>query len=276
MTFMNSMLKRASLYLAPVTLAAHLITPSAHALEKDQAKQALHDIYQATIHSYYSVNGFYNFSANQADKQHLNLLQDSTNRINDIMSSLQPVLDSGATADSFNSANDSWEKYQGILNQNIDEVNETGYTDLRLAGDMATSNIDLNASLDGLYNNVINSNEFKPKKITALSRDAAKTVALMMTKYSARTTSTVSQVYSGDDKEITIDSLANDFDQQITELAKLAEGNETAADLIESAHTKWNFIRNSYINYNENRVNFIVNLYSKKIINDIESAAGNL
>jgi len=276
MTFMNSMLKRASLYLAPVTLATTLITAPAHALEQDQAKQALNDIYQATIHSYFSVNGFYNFSANQADKQHLNLIKDSTNRISDIMSSLQPTLDSGATADSFNSSNDSWTKYEKVLNQNIDEVIDTGYPDLRLAGDMATSNIDLNASLDGLYNNVINSNEFKPKKSTQLSREAGKTIALMMTKYSARTTSTVSQVYSGGDNEITIDSLANDFDKQIEELAKLAEGNETAADLIESAKTKWDFIRSSYVNYNENRVNFIVNLYSKKIINDIESAAGNL
>ena len=95
-----------------------------------------------------------------------------------------------------------------------------------------------------------------------------------MTKYSARTTSTVSQMYAGGDvdKEVTIDSLAEEFGAQITELVTLAESNEVASKLLDSANTKWDFIKKSYVNYNENRVNFIVNLYSKKIINDIEEA----
>lgn len=276
MTFMTRMFSRASLTVASVTLASALATPSAMAIEADEAKQALESIYHATINSYYSVNGFYNFSANQGDQQHLSVINDSVAEISEIMASLEGTLDAGATSDSFKSTMDGWTNYQDVLNQNIEEVKDTGYPDLRLAGDMATTNIDFNSALDGLYKNVINSNEFKPNNPTNISRDAATTIALMMTKYSARTTSTVSQVYTGGDTEITIDSLAREFDEQIAQLAKLAEGNETASDLVDSAKTKWEFIRASYINYNENRVNFIVNLYSKKIINDIESAAANL
>jgi len=92
-----------------------------------------------------------------------------------------------------------------------------------------------------------------------------------MTKYSARTTSTVSQVYSGGDAEITIDALATQFDALMGKLTTLTKDNTKAVDLLDSAKTKWEFIKKSYINYNENRVNFIVNLYSKKIISDIES-----
>jgi len=57
---------------------------------------------------------------------------------------------------------------------------------------------------------------------------------------------------------------------------KLSKGNEQALDLLDSALTKWDFIKSSYINYNENRVNFIVNLYSKKIISDIDLALETL
>jgi hypothetical protein len=53
----------------------------------------------------------------------------------------------------------------------------------------------------------------------------------------------------------------------------MTKGKNDALKLLDSAKTKWEFIRSSYINYNENRVNFVINLYSKKIIKNIEDAA---
>ena len=94
-------------------------------------------------------------------------------------------------------------------------------------------------------------------------------LALMMTKYSARSTSTVSQAYSSGDTDITIDALAIQFEQKLENLTELTKNNEEAVQLMDSARTQWDFIKSSYINYNENRVNFIVNLYSKKIISNI-------
>jgi len=80
-------------------------------------------------------------------------------------------------------------------------------------------------------------------------------------------------VYTGGDTEITLDSLARDFDKRLEKLQDLTAENATASDFLDSAQTKWEFIRSSYINYNENRVNFIVNLYSRKIVNDIQAAS---
>ena len=112
-----------------------------------------------------------------------------------------------------------------------------------MAGDMASNNIALNTALSNLYDAITASTKAKPSKATQLSRDTASNLALMMTKYSARTTSTVSQVYAGGDvdKEVTIDSLATEFSGQLQELIKLAEGNETAYKLLDSANTKWDF-----------------------------------
>jgi len=42
--------------------------------------------------------------------------------------------------------------------------------------------------------------------------------------------------------------------------------------MLDNAKTAWDFIKLSYINYNENRVNFIVNLYSKQIISNLTEA----
>ena len=151
-------------------------------------------------------------------------------------------------------------------------MKRSGYPDLRLAGDMAGANIVLNNSLASFYKTLLKSETNKLNKFTNLGREAAVNIGLMMTKYSARSTSTVSQVYADSTIEVTIDELAHQFEKQIVNLMELAKEKPTTFKLLDSAHTKWEFIKSSYINYNENRVNFIVNLYSRRIIADITEA----
>jgi len=275
MTFNISLINRTLSFTLGTMLVCSLTASPTMALEKDQAKEVLDRIYQTTIHSYYSVNSFYNFSANQADQKQLSSINESVDTINQNIEILETSLADGATTETFSSVQDSWDRYSNVLSENIDVVVDTGYPDLRLAGDMATTNIALTDALDGLYNNVISVTNTQPEKIVTLSRDASRNIALMMTKYSARSTSTVSQVYTGGDTEITIDSLAREFEKQLDELISLTADNANASELLDAAKTKWDFIRSSYINYNENRVNFIVNLYSKKIIDDIQGMASN-
>lgn len=255
-----------------LTISMLLIANIAQAEESEGS--SLDRIYQATIHSYYSINGFYNFSANQGAQKDLNDINESIDNLQELINNLRSDAENNGAGEQFDEVSSSWKTYQKVLKQNIKEVKATGYPDLRLAGDMATSNIALNTALNDLSNTLSGIIKKKPSKATSLSRAAASNMALMMTKYSARTTSTVSQVYaSGDvDKEVTIDALATEFSNQMAQLMKLAEGNANASKLLDSAQTKWDFIKNSYINYNENRVNFIVNLYSKKIISNIEQA----
>jgi len=255
------------------TVLLSLSATAAFALDKEEAGPALAQIYQAQINSYYSINAFYNFSANQADQNQLAVMNDAISSINEIITELDGVLSNSAAVDIFNNARDSWNRYQDVLTQNIEVVTNTGYPDLRLADDMATFNIEFNTALDNLYDTVVSTSGHKPSDIEQTSREAATMISLMMTKYSARSTSTVSQVYTGGDTEITLDSLARDFDKRLEKLQDLTAENATASDFLDSAQTNWDFIRSSYINYNENRVNFIVNLYSRKIVNDIQDAS---
>lgn len=272
MYFKNTTLKRLGTII-PFIFVLLFTSTQSHAA-KDSSEPVLEKIYQSLIHSYYSINGFYNFSANQGAQKDLGDIKESLSMMEELLNGIQGEAGANETSDQFEHVASTWKAYQKVLKQNLKEVERTGYPDLRLAGDMATNNIALNSALSKLYDTIAASTSAKPSQATQLSRDTATNLALMMTKYSARTTSTVSQVYAGGDvdKEVTIDSLAAEFDNQLKELIKLAEGKETSYKLLDSAITKWDFIKNSYINYNENRVNFIVNLYSKKIITDIEQA----
>lgn len=251
------------------TLLSLFIVFSNHSAAESNS---LEDVFNAQINAYYSINGFYNFSANQGAQKDLEDINESVDQLKALMSSLAKAEKDDATAVMFEEVESNWNEYNKLLKQNIKEVKRSGYPDLRLAGDMAGANIVLNNSLSAYYETLLNQATTKPNKFTHLSREAAVNIGLMMTKYSARSTSTVSQVYADGTTEITIDALAHEFDKQLVNLMDLAKEKASTYKLLDSAHTKWEFIKSSYINYNENRVNFIVNLYSKKIISDITEA----
>lgn len=282
MTFTSKLFRKPSYKTSTFAATAALIlnlsafSNPVFAKEAQAIASSLKNIYQVQINSYYSINGFYNFSANQGDQKHLTVIVDASDKIDELIAIVQKNAKKSADIEAFDNVSDAWEKYQQVLKLNIKEVKKTGYPDLRLAADMATANISLNRTLETLYNSLPTIASQKPNQTTEISRKAGLDLALMMTKYSARTTSTVSQVYAGGDIEITIDTLATNFEISLKQLIKLSEGNEPALDLLDSARTKWDFIKSSYMNYNENRVNFIVNLYSKKIISDIDLALDRL
>lgn len=232
----------------------------------------LEDIFNAQINAYYSINGFYNFSANQGAQKDLTDINESMDQLKSLFASLTTSTKGTPIEEKFSKVDASWNNYLKLVKQNIKEVKRSGYPDLRMAGDMAAANIVLNSDLADLYKASHTASAGKTSKFTDLSREAAVNIALMMTKYSARSTSTVSQVYADGTTESTIDELANQFDKQLLNLMDLAKEEPAAYKLLDSAHTKWEFIKSSYINYNENRVNFIVNLYSKKIITDLSDA----
>lgn len=248
------------------------LATSALAMEKEEALTAMNKVYDATINSYYSVNSFYNFSANQADKEQQQVVQYTVGTVEDLMIDISGLLANSTLTSQVDAARDAWLTYEESLNQNIEIVKDTGYTDLRLVGELAEYNINFNDTLSLLYNSVAGEAGINSSKGQNLIHDAGKLMALIMTKYSARSTSTVSQVYArDDDSDITLDALANEFSETLDKLTATTT-NEEALKKLDSARTKWEFISPSIINYNENRVNFIVNLYAKKIIEDLGAA----
>ncbi len=249
------------------------LASSAMAMEKEEALAAMDKVYDATINSYYSVNSFYNFSANQADKEQQQVVQFTVGTVEDLMIDISGMLSDTTLTSQVDAARDAWITYEDSLNQNIEIVKDTGYTDLRLVGELAEYNISFNDTLSVLYNSVASDSGINSSKGQNLVHDAGKLAALIMTKYSARSTSTVSQVYArDDDNDITLDALAAEFESTLSKLMSTTT-NPEALKMLDSARTKWEFIAPSVINYNENRVNFIVNLYTKKIIEDLAGAS---
>jgi hypothetical protein len=230
------------------------------------------DAFNAQINSYYSINGFYNYSANQGAQKDLNDINDASEKLKTLIGQLAKSTTGTPSEEAYKDVDSKWKNYSKLLAQNIKEVKRSGYPDLRLAGEMAIANINMNNSLSTLHRSLLANEKNQPSKFASMSREAAVNMALMMTKYSARSTSTVSQVYADGTTEITIDELAKQFDAQLLALMDMTKEQPQIFKMLDTAKTAWDFIKTSYINYNENRVNFIVNLYSKQIISNLTEA----
>ena len=240
------------------------IPANSSALEQDDAAALLKGLQQAQIQSYFTINEFYNFSANDGDKALLMDVNEAINNVNSILNTLESFKDLEEVKGEIEAANQSWQKHKTTLNTITNDIIDQGYADLRLMSDLAIQNQEFANILATTYEKVKNDSGYALNNVTAKSRESALLMAVMMTKYSARTTSNVSQVFQGGDDEKTIDVLATDLDKLLKDL--LAAANTEQKESIDAVLTKWDFIRNSYINYNEKNVNYVVNLYSKRII----------
>ncbi|WP_020409419.1 hypothetical protein [Hahella ganghwensis] len=251
-------------------LSLLIIAPLTQALTKEETKPILEHFHHLQIHAYQAINSYYNFSLNPGDKelhsQILTEMSDLENALTTLESSAGIVDIQGELA----SVNEQWVKYKDLLNTNIEDAIKLGYPDLRLLADMAQSNIDLVGSIERAYDRAQDLSGFKPSNLVSALRDSKLLLVSMMTKYSARSASTVSQIFQGAKTEEPMDVQADRFDKRLAELMKTDLNKGESAKLLDSISTKWNFIRNSYKNYNEDNVSYVVNLYSYRIIDALD------
>ncbi len=226
----------------------------------------IRNLHNLRIQSYFAINAYYNFSAAQGDKA---LLAD----INEASAEVQTLLDATVAlpaaknyAKQLGQIKTEWKTLGQQLKMNIGDILKTGFPDLRLVDDMARQNQTFNQLILELDDKAKTELGVTLPDRIAKIRESAISLSLMMTKYSARSTSNVSQIFQGSMNDKGIDVIAAEYEASFAIVKAAATGNPKAEKIVTSILAKWNFIRGSYINYNENNVNYVVNLYSTRII----------
>lgn len=254
-------------------ICAALLSLNASALEQSAAKNVLDKLHLTQVHTYAALNAYYNFSTAQGDKSILIEIREATGNVDQYMNDLTPLLSSENEEKSSQIAK-SWGDFKNLIETNIKDVLEQGYHDLRLVDDLSRLTTEFNADLTELYSSIKESSQVPTSKLIENSRKASILMSAMTTRYSARATSNVSQIFQGAASEKPLDELAKEFDQLLVTLSSNAGKQQPASELLDSISTKWNFIKDSYVNYNENNVNYVVNLYSRRIISSLEELGG--
>jgi hypothetical protein len=229
----------------------------------------LSDLHDFRVSNYMALDAYYRFSA-VGDTDTLNEIVASINRANDAMNSVADSTSGILSEDQVESLNREFDEFKSLMRSNINDVRNTGYPDLRLVSDMANQALQLNQSATELYVVAQESRETETDNRVEAARSAAVTLAQMMAKYSARTNSQVAQTFQGAADDTSLDEQARQFDSLLATV-RSGEASGELKSTLESVSSKWQFIRGSYINYNDNNVAFVIDRYSKGILDGLNT-----
>jgi len=248
-----------------------LTSMSVRAQDADDFLAQLHSF---RVSNYISLDAYYRFIGSGTTNT-LNEIVAGINTANDAMNLLAKSTSGVLTAEQIEALNEEFDKFKALMRDNINDVRNTGYPDLRLVSDMANQALTMNDSATELYQVAQENSQTETSPRLEAARMGAVKIAQMMAKYSVRTNSSVAQTFQGTSTEMPLDEQAKEFDQLLEVIVKGKSDGELKA-LLNDIAAKWQFIRGSYINYNENNVGFVIDRYSKRILESLTTAIGLL
>ncbi|EDM49336.1 hypothetical protein [Marinobacter algicola] len=267
-------MKDARLRVRSLVTALVLLLITSFTVRAQEGDGFLSDLHNFRVNNYMALDAYYRFSAS-GDTETLNEIVASINAANESMNSVADSTAGVLSGAQVESLNLEFDKFKDLMRSNINDVRNTGYPDLRLVSDMANQALSMNQVASEMYAVARESAEVATAQRVEAARSAAVTMAQMMAKYSARTHSSVAQTFQGSSNDIPLDEQAKQFDALLSQITKgSAQGPLKAA--LDDLTSKWEFIRGSYINYNDNNVAFVIDRYSKGILRGLETTIGLL
>lgn len=269
-----AMLALALIFSAPLT--AQESEPATDDMEQEEvmAGELLDAIHQFRLKNFIALNDYYNYTMDP-DESLISGIDSSLASSQEQLERIGNLAGDSLTGSEIEDLEQAYADFEQQMEINIEDMREAGYPDLRLLSDMANQAQALSALSEEIYDAVAEQEVTPTVSDVELARRASVTMALMVTRYSARSSSTVAQVFQGADSDVSLDQLARDFEETMEELRSRTTDAELD-ELLSEVNTKWEFIRNSYINYDERNVSFVINRYSTSIVDNMEQVVERL
>lgn len=255
-----------------LTLLAVNAAP-AYALDAKQMPELIKKLFAARSSGNLVMNSYYNFSVTPGDREaQLELLDraetlaGSSNEI----AELATDVDNSTLKEQLLLIPQLHTRYASLLKDNINDLIERQYFDIRLVAEMAQTNQNLLNAAAEAEAEALRLTSYSPEPVLAQLRDATLLIESMMTKYSAKSASNVSQTFQGAQTEEPLDIQAVQFEKQLEAIKSDLKSNADAGKTLRSIESSWRFLKNSYVNYNDNNVSYVVNRYSTKIVEKFE------
>ncbi|MDO3722024.1 hypothetical protein QVZ43_09845 [Marinobacter sp. chi1] len=246
-----------------------LVFASMGARAQETAGNFLANLHEFRINNYMAMDAYYRFSAS-GDTETLNEIVAAINGANDAMNAVIESTSGILTEEQIESLNQEFDSFKDLMRSNVNDVRKTGYPDLRLVSDMANQALTMNDIATELYSISQESTQTGNNPRVEAARSASVMMAQMMAKYSARSNSSVYQTFQGAETEKPLDEQAREFDQLLAVVTR-GDNEDAVEETIQNVSSKWEFIRGSYINFNDRNVSFIIDRYSKGIIEGLST-----
>lgn len=256
-------------------LALLLLLSCFRPLAAQEVNQLLDAVHKFRLQNYMAINAFYNYSATR-DPNLMTEIVESVNQANGLMQTISEGREGALEDQLYQNLAARFQEFKELMNTNVTDVKKNGYADLRIVSELASKTQELNDTASEAYRSVAENTGTTTVRSVELAREATLMLARMMSQYSAFSSSNVAQIFQGaTDAGGPIDEQARNLDKVMKELEGIGAAGE-AKDALSKAHSTWGFIRDSYINYNERNVSFVINRYSKTIIDSLVVAIPGL
>ncbi|WP_077531200.1 hypothetical protein [Vreelandella utahensis] len=239
------------------------------------AEQLLDRIHRFRLSNFMALNDYYNYSMDP-EEELISEINGNMERSDALLGEIGELAGESLTGSELEDLRSAYTAFQDQMDTNIEDVRGSGYPDLRLLSDMANQAQNLSVLSEEIYNQVAGQETTPTVTDLELAREASITMAMMVTRYSARSSSSVAQVFQGADSEQSLDDLAREFEGNLEELRNRLGDNQAIDATLSDVNSKWRFIRGSYIEYDEKNVAFVINRYSTSIIENLEQAIERL
>lgn len=250
---MRKLLLALAISVSAVSTLTASISAAAPAAAASTSTAAIKSLQQLETVTYQSATSFFLYSVLNRDPQHLKKAQASMA----VGDSLVAIIGSAAI-------NTRWAAFKQAI------------TSTKFTSEGMAENASLNA-LDGTLTaltQTLRSQRMEQRlaanvatdKMADLLYDQHVLMQVMTTAYLHKSADYFGgAIVQSDAPQVDIDKLAARFQTQLDQLNRHYAKNKAVAPALREVTTKWTFIRNSFINYNENNVPFIVGRYNEQI-----------
>lgn len=262
------------LRLHSVLAAMILLLVSSFSARADEGAAFLRQLHEFRLNNFMALSTYYRYSATSeasAEDSIKQLMGEATRNLQAVAESSANVL----SADQIASLRAEFGTFSELMAQNVSDVTEIGYPDLRLVGEMANQAVKLSNVAQEVYGQARDSSQTPVKPEVETARSASVLMAQMLSRYAARSYSPVTQTFQGASGLAPLNEQAQQLDTLIDEFVA-STGTGELRDTAVEIQTKWNFIRDSYINYNKQNVVFVIERYSRSILDELTAAVSSL
>jgi hypothetical protein len=244
---------------------------SSHAAAAPQAAKSLQQLHQMRLAAQKSLGDFYMFNSMEADQRYARMINDDLEQANAQLSALQAMPGQNSSA-MHEQVQQLWQDYQQQLNKLTSAITQQGYSDLQPVADLAAGNQKLLGLTAQLYSAIQHDAQYSVPPLTQRSREQSLLMQGIAVDYASRSASVGATFIGGTDAR-PIEELVSQFAGEMNVLIKEPQNTAQIQQSWDGVGTKWRYIENSLINYNEKTVPFLVNKYSTSIIQGIEVIA---
>lgn len=221
------------------------------------------NLHHFVTQSFYAMNHTLRYQQNIGDEGTRAKVDEALAYANEAMQNSLTHTTNEAMKEKLETISALWEDYLSKLDVTLDDMDSRGYPDSRLVSELSQSQFEVARLAQAVYLEQTDSSEFI-LKIRLLCDD----IAYMMTTYTGLSGLTATRVPVSDQS---LDQFAEKVDQRLEDIKDMATDQQLRKPVL-AAITKWRFIRNSFIHYNQDNINFLTNLYSQKIIENLQQA----